>query len=348
MDPRELFDQQCKRRFGTANPERMRLEHWETMVRRGCDPYAVRQELGLPLNYPTCCGASGCKAPEPDWCFDRMGMSRTVMADGRIICIAGEHEDFYDPDFCIYNDVVVLRPATGEAAVTLESGEVEIYGYPEPVFPPTDFHSATLVTDRIFVIGRLGYNADAPQGGTPVLAVDASTYRAELLVPRGPSPGWIHNHHASYDRARHAITVRGGKIARPGDSPVVPNYAAHRLHLKDLRWELIAERERHRMFSIDLSRPADDFREPTPENLRPRGVEHLWLLPEDHGIEVYGIDVQGVRITFEDLWIRFRVHIEGALEEDVVDAIIGSVTENLSSQTGVEWKSREIDLSTDW
>jgi hypothetical protein len=33
-------------------------------------------------------------------------------------CIGGEHEDYYDPDVHIYNDVVVLGPG----------GEIEIYG----------------------------------------------------------------------------------------------------------------------------------------------------------------------------------------------------------------------------
>ena len=58
-----------------------------------------------------------------------MGQSQTELPDGRLICVAGEHEDSYDPDFHIYNDVVVFDP----------SGEYEIYGYPQNVFPPTDF-----------------------------------------------------------------------------------------------------------------------------------------------------------------------------------------------------------------
>jgi len=41
--------------------------------------------------------------PQPIWCFKRVGNTRTRLPDGRIICVGGEHEDFYDPDFCIYN-----------------------------------------------------------------------------------------------------------------------------------------------------------------------------------------------------------------------------------------------------
>ena len=41
----------------------------------------------------------------PFWSFDRYGMSVTHLEDGRIILIGGEHEDYYDPYFFIYNDV---------------------------------------------------------------------------------------------------------------------------------------------------------------------------------------------------------------------------------------------------
>ena len=47
-----------------------------------------------------------------------MGAAQVEMADGPIITIAAEHEDCYDPDFCIYNDVVVEQ-----------GDDVEIYGY---------------------------------------------------------------------------------------------------------------------------------------------------------------------------------------------------------------------------
>ena len=73
------------------------------------------------------------------WCFDRFGTSKTALEDGRTVHIGGEHEDFYDPDFHIYNDVIVVS----------SSGQVAIYGYPLEAFPPIDFHSATLVGKTI-------------------------------------------------------------------------------------------------------------------------------------------------------------------------------------------------------
>ena len=150
---RKVFESQQQRRFGASNPERMPLAFWEWMIRESEDarlrdwsadnqpalhsPYALRKTFGQDGDY----------SRGPIWNFDRMGATRTPHPDGRMICIAGEHEDYYDPDFCIYNDVVVLGL----------DGSVEIYGYPKDVFPPTDFHTATLLGDSVIVIGRLGY-----------------------------------------------------------------------------------------------------------------------------------------------------------------------------------------------
>src|SRR5262245_20211093 len=97
---------------------------WEAMVHSRVSGYQAASDLGLPaITRP------------PVWCFQRFGQSITQLPDGRIIEIGGEHEDHYDPDFCIYNDVVVHRG----------DGAFDIFGYPEDVFPPTDFHTATLV-----------------------------------------------------------------------------------------------------------------------------------------------------------------------------------------------------------
>jgi len=79
-----------------------------------------------------------------------------------LVTIGGEYEYWYDPDFCIYNDVVVIDL----------DGYVQIFGYPRDILPPTDYHTADLCGDRIIVIGRLGYQDDRTTGTTPVMAVD--------------------------------------------------------------------------------------------------------------------------------------------------------------------------------
>lgn len=254
----------------------------------------MRESLGLEANLPRCGADGACVFPEPDWCFLRFGATRTAMPDGRIVCIGGEHEDFYHPDFCIYNDVVVLRPA-GMETVTEDSGAVEIYGYPEDVFPPTDFHSATLVGERIYIIGRLGYAGTRQAGVTPVYALETRGYRMEALAPTGPAPGWVYEHHASYDAARHAITVRGGKVydgrAQKGDPD---HLAAHRLWLDGLRWELINAAEPRRRFVMECEEAPPDFIRIPPEAIGCVSVLHRWLPPVFGDDADYSIDVDGV------------------------------------------------------
>ena len=136
----------------------------------------------------------------PIWTFERYGATRTELANGRVICIGGEHEDYYDPDFYIYNDVVVLG----------SGGEIEIYGYPKEIFPPTDFHSATLVGDEIIVVGSLGNVNDRRPGFTPVYSLSTKNYRVSELTIEGAGPGWIFEHTAELS-AGDLISIRGGQ-----------------------------------------------------------------------------------------------------------------------------------------
>ena len=156
----ETYLRQAARRFGRSNPERMECEHWVEMVRSGESAYAAAHryvgDAALQAAYDR---------GEPAWCFDRFGMTRTRLPDGRVVCVAGEHDDHYDPDFCIFNDVVIIH----------RDSQIAIYGYPPEVFPPTDFHTATRHGDWIILIGSLGYGDKRELGRTPV---SRSTRRA--------------------------------------------------------------------------------------------------------------------------------------------------------------------------
>ncbi|MEJ1933357.1 ankyrin repeat domain-containing protein, partial [Nostoc sp. NIES-2111] len=117
------------RHFGTTNPELMNIPFWQAMIVEGCSAYTAKELFDDTDNWE-----------ELTWSYQRFGRTITQLPDGRIIEIAGEHEDYYDSDFCIYNDVVVYQG----------NGTFQIFGYPEDVFPPTDFHSATLVEEYIY------------------------------------------------------------------------------------------------------------------------------------------------------------------------------------------------------
>lgn len=207
-------------RYGSTNPERMDFPFWKDMIRTGGNAYSARIHFNdnEPLTKP---GAV--------WCFERFGSSLTPLPDGRFVQIGGEHEDHYDPDFFIYNDVVIHDG----------HGDYQICGYPRDVFPPTDFHSGTLCPDGIYVVGCLGYMEQRQPGFTPVYRLTLESWQIESVKTVGEMPGWIHRHHARYDHQRNAICISGGEIhvvSDGRDPQLVPNEQQFELDLTQLRW----------------------------------------------------------------------------------------------------------------
>jgi ankyrin repeat protein len=181
------------RRFGTQNPEAMNNALWEGMIRSGIDAYRAGTLFGIESKFDG--------TYTPIWCACRFGQSITFLPDGHIVQVAGEHEDFYDPDFCIYNDVFVHTP----------DGTVTIYGYPESLFPPTDFHTATLIGNYIYLIGSLGYPGTRRYEDTPVYRLNIETFRIEPVQTTGKTPGWIYKHRAVISTPDE-IRVFGGEV----------------------------------------------------------------------------------------------------------------------------------------
>lgn len=208
-----------KRVFGKSNPELANNPFWEAMVKCGGSDWHASSKFDKNRD---------AFEDEPIWCFERFGKSITPLPDGRFIEIAGEHEDSYDPDFCIYNDVFVHD---GE-------GNCQIYIYPRELFLPTDFHTATLVEHYIYVIGNLGYDEDRRPGYTQVYRLDIRTLKMERIETSGEMPGWISNHKAFFD-GHSTITIVGGKliINEDGEEDYVDNKYEYSLCLKSREWK---------------------------------------------------------------------------------------------------------------
>ena len=331
---RDVFDQQRLPRFGTANPERMRLEFWEWMIRG--DP-APPPDEGSPLNKIGLLIREGVlksrhgparardlfqiprrREDGPIWAFDRMGATRTSLSDGRIVCVGGEHEDYYDPDFCIYNDVVVLGPGD----------RVEIYGYPRGDFPPTDFHTATPVGDRIILIGRLGAAADRRPGHTPVHALDLSDYRISTIETSGEGPGWLSRHEAEYD-TRGTINVRGGEVAvgTGRGSRLRRNGEDYALDLGTGVWRRLTSRN-WSQFSIEQASRGAFWREQAIDaaSLYPRGIDHI-VVPHERRREVRFL-VAGIPINVKSGIWTIDVVVEGNLPTDFVEDIAEEIRAN--------------------
>lgn len=230
MDRRDAFEQFARPIYGTTNPHRIEAPLWDEIRIRGWSAYKLRDEFDEKVDWHAYdehgYHSSYREAPTgPLWTWERFGRSRTELGDGRVIHIGGQHEDYYDPDFCIYNDVVVEKP----------DGTVEFYVYPKEEFPPTDYHTATLVGSDIIVIGALGYPDMRCPGETPVVALDTRTFEMRRLTITGDGPGWIWEH-AAERIGPSSLLVVGGKVIPARDAPRQDNTALFELDLAERAW----------------------------------------------------------------------------------------------------------------
>lgn len=244
----EDYLQFSSRAFGRSNPERFHNPFWTAMVHCGGAASLAESSYAAQARAlrKTKAAATPAKPKQtwndprrpsgtetvfdggyPVWCYQRFGKSLNRLPDGRFIEIAGEHEDFYDLNFCIYNDIIVHDGR----------GHCDIYGYPREVFPPTDFHTATLVGDVIYIIGNLGYPEDRRPGLTPVYRLNIHSFDIEQVKTSGDMPGWISRHTARYD-GQAKIGISGGRcsIWNEGRHELVDNHGHFELDLTTLNW----------------------------------------------------------------------------------------------------------------
>jgi hypothetical protein len=346
---RELFVKWRSPRFGSADPERMNNPVWEWLVRSKLTAYQAAQRLR---------GPSALEAG-PGWCFERFGQSSTKLPDGRVVLIAGEHEDAYDPDFYIYNDVVVRLP----------DGSLDIFGYPRGTFPPTEHHSATFVSNRIVLIGNLGYSEDIRPGRTPVRVLDLKTFAITEAKTSGTPPGWIHSHRATLSEDGGSILVQGGKLYRGKDNSLLDNIDDWRLRLADWRWERLTDRRwpqwevrrkdgrpNHLLgyqqavmakkvpaLEKQLARLQAQFEIPSLEKelgappaweaysklYRPP-VVHQEVSGSDEDYRVHQIKVEGVIVRYVEGMDSIQVTVEGDLPQPVLNALATDLLGKLS------------------
>ncbi|MFM9956941.1 MAG: hypothetical protein ACKVZJ_02610 [Phycisphaerales bacterium] len=318
-----------ERRFGIANPERIYVAFWEWAVRTGHSAWKARKILGAS------------PGGKPDWCFDRFGMTRTALPDGRVVYVAGEHEDWYDSDFCIYNDVVVLTP----------EGDVQFCIYPEAAFPPTDFHSATLVDESIYLIGNVGYGDARRPGETPVRVLDLRTMEIRTLSPSGAAPGWIGRHSAELDRVRQAIDVFSGNVLElhNGEERFRKNVDRHRLDLASLTWSRIEWNPGASEWRINV-RPDDPARRkqghapigvaervdrsPIPDAMAAKAMKEPG---RSDGEDQWRLRWRGVWLEITNKWDHeFHIVVRGELPPDALREMLDMWTDSLRQWSGVD------------
>ncbi|KAK3326840.1 hypothetical protein B0H66DRAFT_638043 [Apodospora peruviana] len=182
----------------TPNPTIINKPFWKYMIAKVGDAAGARQMLDLDFDM------NG-----PVWCFAPSGMSITWLPDAHVVCIGGKHEEHYELDEFIYNDVIVVRSATAPAETGTDlrtavipppkPDEITIYGYRKTVFPPTDFHIVMHVGESeteghnggfIYVIGGVGHrDRGCPHKDcTAVFRLDLESFRMERMYTTGELP----------------------------------------------------------------------------------------------------------------------------------------------------------------
>ncbi len=352
----DLFREWRSPRVGSTNPERMNNPVWEWLVRSRVNAYVAAQKHH---------GPSAMEAG-PGWCFDRLGQTATQLPGGQTVFIAGEHEDFYDPDFYIYNDIVVQHP----------NGALDIYGYPRASFPPTDFHTATLSGNRIVIIGCLGYHEQRKPATTPVHILDLKTFTVSSIQTVGTPPGWIHKHEASLEPDGTSILIRRGLLdSGEKDASFVENINDWRLRLEDWRWERLTDRhwqaweiarndrQPNNLFEMEHAVWLQSFHWDKEYN------EHMEALTRELGIQpdldlfktlhqpalahealprveeecqVTRIRVQGVVVRYVRESYSVRVMIEGELPQSVIDGLVGDLCDKLTRLENAPVNARRV------
>lgn len=345
----ELFCEWRAPRFGRRNPEPMNNPIWEWLVRTKLDAHHATEQFNGPSPFDA----------GPTWCFDRFGQSSTQLPDGRTVLIAGEHEDNYDPDFYIYNDVTVQHP----------DGRIDLYAYPREVFPPTDFHSATLVGNRIIVIGNLSYPQDRKPGTAQVLVLDLETFAIASVLTSGTPPGWIFEHEAVRSEDGSSILVRHGKLDRGEGNSLIENIDDWCLHLTDWRWERLTDRrwprwevrrkdgcrnhlweQRHALWLSAIQRE-DDFQKQMAEltenlgcrpdlNLVARlyqpAIAHEALPELEDEFRVSRIKIDDVVVRYVEDTRTIQFTIEGDLPAQTMEVLVGELRDKMSALENAE------------
>lgn len=339
-----LFMQWRTPRYGETNPTRMNNKVREWLIKSKISAYQASKEIKSPAS-PFEDGAT--------WCFDRFGQSETQLPDGRTVFIAGEHEDYYDPDFYIYNDVVVIN----------SDESVEIYGYPESVFPPTDFHTATLVNNTIVIIGSLSYPEKRIIGQTPVYLLNLSDFSINKVNSSGISPGWLYEHTAVLSANQQHIMIEKGTIARSEKLPWTENIDIWQLNLADWSWQRLTDRKwvcwemkrsdhkgnylwriKNTLWEREVNWQKE-YQEHNKELIQQLGKEpdfevfkklykpdipHEQQPKNEDEYNVYRINIDGVIVRYVENSHLVQVTVEGELPETVIDKLKADLLEKFS------------------
>lgn len=136
--PRPIEYRRCSRVVPcSANPEFRTSSYYSWVI----------ANYNLPVEIRTLYGDA---ESGPVWTFNRMGMSLDVLQNGTRVYIGGHYGDMYEPDYHIYNDVVVIT----------SGGDTVVCNYSTTVLAPICFHNTTVDETRGCIDIQRRYNGE--------------------------------------------------------------------------------------------------------------------------------------------------------------------------------------------
>jgi hypothetical protein len=117
-------------------------------------------------------------------------------------------------------------------------GTIDVLQYPLSDFPPTDYHTAALVGQKVYLIGSIGYLGHR---GTKaqVSVLDLVTLSIHTVETTGDDPGWIAKHEIVNDLTTdHEITIR---VRVPTNTQLEDGCVPGRwsFHISQSRWSAL-------------------------------------------------------------------------------------------------------------
>ena len=158
-----------------------------------------------------------------------------------------ETQDYYFPEFKIYNDVYIK----------FFDGMYELWNYPEEQFPPVYEHSTLYNehTHQFYIIGGLGSGDRQCKNITEIYALDLETKDIQKIEASGESPPCLHSHKVKIWN-HDLIEMRDGYILHKGIA--IKNVYVWYFNLKTKTW-LKQESEKYQHWIIQSDQREELF-----------------------------------------------------------------------------------------
>jgi len=218
---------------------------------------------------------------------------------------------------------------------------------PKDIFPPTDFHTATLVDEEtLLIIGSLGYSKDRQTGITPVYSLNINSFQITKVNTTGENPGWIYEHRSIVSKDNKTVKITGGIIQREHlwdnldewELDLQTSTWSRLSHITWPRWKLTRTDRKRTNFSeirfLEMYKDNKDYTEKTKTlsntlgfNIDEHTLENFYVfneitsykvLTETDEYNIFQVSIDDIVVTFEESSSDITVTVQGALDPNLV------------------------------